>query len=54
MGQTVRYEAFQQCLPIPIFPTGIVFLNRTYRVGWLYPSPARANRFNRQFIIPKA
>jgi hypothetical protein len=40
--------------PFPFFPIGIVFLNRTYRAGWLYPSLARAHRFNRQFVIPKA
>jgi hypothetical protein len=40
--------------PFPFFPIGIVFLNRTYCAGWLYPLLARANRFNRQFIIPKA
>jgi hypothetical protein len=33
--------------PFPFFPIGTVFLNRTYCAGWLYPSLARANRFNR-------
>jgi hypothetical protein len=31
--------------PFPFFPIGIVLLNRPYRVGWLYPSLARAHRF---------
>jgi hypothetical protein len=51
MGQTVRYEAFQQCQAVPIFPIGIAFLIRPYRVGWLYPSLSRANRFNRSLLL---
>src|SRR6266581_2521859 len=39
--------------PFPFFPIGIALLIRPYRVGWLYPSLARANRFNRSLLFRK-